>query len=383
MGLLAPILNKLIDTVITKQVPTDKLLVLGQQDALITPLELQRIIDKHSLHLDEKAFQLYSNYHKNKNHYNANMIIYQDILGFNHISIQDVSNYEGANILFDLNKPAPDELKSSFDVILDCGTIEHIFDVKQVFSNLFSMIRLHGSVIHFSPFNIWPDHGFYCYNPTLFKSIYAKNYFRINELSTYSITDDDDWIFNSYQSSIMIPDNSDYWKQKMGIFCVAKKIQDESSFIVPQQEIYESKLWKHPYSTDIESDSTINRIELFLLNFAERLIEQKLNKQLRKVAIYGDGKHTTWVLDALRNIAIIRPSTIITTSTTKPTRDNLSYTTIDKVNNDDFSLIILSSHLYEKEMLFECHSQNIEIPILKIYDNNTEDIIKQLLISGK
>ncbi|MEC8044359.1 MAG: hypothetical protein VX130_07190 [Verrucomicrobiota bacterium] len=383
MGLLSPILDKLVETVTkTKLLPKDRLLVLGQQDALIDPLELKRIIKKYSLNLSEKAYQLYFLHQKNKDHYKANMIIYRDVLGFNQVFIQDVSDYEGADILFDLNEPAPSELMSSFDLILDCGTIEHIFDVKQVFSNLFSMIRLHGIIIHFSPFNIWPEHGFYCYNPTLFKSIYIKNYFKINELSIYSIKDEKDWNFIRYEPSIMNPDNSDYWKQKMGIFCVAKKVQKESSLIVPQQEIYESKLWKYPYPTDIESESTINRIELLLLNFTERLIEQKLNEQITNVAIYGDGKHTTWVLDALRNTAIISPSTIITTATTKPTRKNLTYTTIDKVNNDDFSIIILSSHLYEKEMFFECRSKNIQIPILKLYDNNTEDIIKQLLINN-
>jgi hypothetical protein len=48
------------------------------------------------------------------------------LLGAKEIFSIDVSDFEGANILHDMNQPLPHSLISSFDVVLDGGTLEHI-----------------------------------------------------------------------------------------------------------------------------------------------------------------------------------------------------------------------------------------------------------------
>ena len=51
------------------------------------------------------------------------------MMGADKIDSIDYSAYENATIIHDLNNPVSEELHNSYDYILDCGTIEHIFDV--------------------------------------------------------------------------------------------------------------------------------------------------------------------------------------------------------------------------------------------------------------
>jgi len=50
-------------------------------------------------------------------------------LGASKVSAMDVSEYEGADILHDLNVPAPANLHERFDLLIDGGTLEHVFNV--------------------------------------------------------------------------------------------------------------------------------------------------------------------------------------------------------------------------------------------------------------
>lgn len=78
-------------------------------------------------------------------------------------------------VLHDLNNPITDELESRFGMVFDGGTIEHIFDVRQVMENIVGMLRQGGCVVHLCSFAI--DHGFYGFSPVLFYDYYGANGF--------------------------------------------------------------------------------------------------------------------------------------------------------------------------------------------------------------
>jgi len=78
-------------------------------------------------------------------------------------------------ILHDLNDPVPESLRNRFGLILDGGTVEHIFDMRQVFGNIVNMLRVNGCVLHIASFSI--DHGLYGLSPTLFFDYYDRNGF--------------------------------------------------------------------------------------------------------------------------------------------------------------------------------------------------------------
>jgi SAM-dependent methyltransferase len=90
-----------------------------------------------------------------------------DKLGFGACETMDMSDYEGAQILHDLNAPVPDNLEGQFDFIFDGGTIEHVFNVPVALLNVFRMLRPGGRFVSANGLNGWVGHGLYQFNPDL------------------------------------------------------------------------------------------------------------------------------------------------------------------------------------------------------------------------
>lgn len=88
-------------------------------------------------------------------------------LGFGEVESLDYSDFEGAAHTHDLNLPVPAKLKSKFDLIIDAGTLEHVFNLPQALANVFDMLRSGGVFVACNPFNGWPAHGLYQFGPEL------------------------------------------------------------------------------------------------------------------------------------------------------------------------------------------------------------------------
>lgn len=96
-------------------------------------------------------------------------------LGFGEIETLDFSDYEGAQILHDLNRPIPKELEGQFDFIFDGGTLEHVFNVPVAFQNVFHMLKPGGRFVSVNGLNGWPGHGMYQFNPELVYTFWHRN----------------------------------------------------------------------------------------------------------------------------------------------------------------------------------------------------------------
>ena len=102
---------------------------------------------------------------------------------YRHIGIKkykciDLNNKDDAYI-YDLNMNLRDEdgFKEQFDLVVNNGTSEHIFDQKQVFKNLHNLTKVGGVILNVVPFSLWLNHGFYNYNPIIFRDLaYANEY---------------------------------------------------------------------------------------------------------------------------------------------------------------------------------------------------------------
>ena len=104
-------------------------------------------------------------------------------LGIRCLSVVDASSYEGAGIIHDFNTPIPSSLKNMFDVVLDCGTLEHIFNFPVAISNLMEMTRVGGRLIISSPSNNLCGHGFFQFSPELMFRIFTKkNGFKLTRI---------------------------------------------------------------------------------------------------------------------------------------------------------------------------------------------------------
>lgn len=97
-------------------------------------------------------------------------------MGFKAVESLDVSDFEGATKIFDLNtRPLPKALIGQFDMVIDAGTMEHVFRIDCGFANCREMLRPGGRLLSVSPMNNYVDHGFYQFSPTLFADIAYAN----------------------------------------------------------------------------------------------------------------------------------------------------------------------------------------------------------------
>lgn len=78
---------------------------------------------------------------------------------------------------YDLNAPLP--LDEQFDVVINHGTAEHVFNIGQVFKSMHDHCIAGGLMIHEGPFTGWIDHGFYCLQPTLYYDLAAANHYEV------------------------------------------------------------------------------------------------------------------------------------------------------------------------------------------------------------
>jgi hypothetical protein len=85
----------------------------------------------------------------------------------------DFSSYEGATVIHDLNTPVPKELRRAYDLIIDGGCLEHVFDIRQAIQNCVDMCEIGGTIVHILPANNFVGHGFWQFSPDAFYSIYS------------------------------------------------------------------------------------------------------------------------------------------------------------------------------------------------------------------
>lgn len=101
-------------------------------------------------------------------------------LGAGEVTSLDVSDYEGAGLVHDLNEPLPEEHAQRFDALIDGGTLEHVFDVRTALSTYMRLVRPGGHLFLSTPANNLCGHGFYQFSPELlFRAFDAERGFRV------------------------------------------------------------------------------------------------------------------------------------------------------------------------------------------------------------
>jgi hypothetical protein len=164
-----------------------KMLTLGLQDCHFTYNEVLAFLAKHSIphrHLTEGEVRLTTGFKwlppKEAEEYRN--CIHQEtlfrLLGFapENIHALDANDFEGADVIHDLNVSIDDGLVGRFDFIFDGGTIEHVFSVKDSLFNTARMCKVGGLVVHISPVD-YLNHGLINFNPGLFRDFYLANGF--------------------------------------------------------------------------------------------------------------------------------------------------------------------------------------------------------------
>lgn len=83
-------------------------------------------------------------------------------------------------LALDLNQPLPAWLRAgAFDLVLNTGTTEHVFDQRQAWESIHAATLPGGIMLHGIPLWGWLDHGFYNYNPTTIADLAAENGYEV------------------------------------------------------------------------------------------------------------------------------------------------------------------------------------------------------------
>jgi len=110
-------------------------------------------------------------------------------LGAQKVVACDISDYEGAGIIHDMNQPIKVEDEERFDTVIDGGTLEHVFNFPIAIANAMRLTKVGGNLILFAPANNNFGHGFYQFSPELFYRVLSpENGFKVRKM--VAIVDD-------------------------------------------------------------------------------------------------------------------------------------------------------------------------------------------------
>lgn len=193
------------------------------------------------------------------------------LLGFSEVRSCDFSDWEGADVLLDLNGEVPEALAGRFDVVFEAGTIQHVFHLPNVLRNVHRLLKTGGRVIHgMAPSSNHVDHGFYMFSPTLFWDYYTANHYRIESELIFEFLPT--WLGGKFTSSRWkvyryapgCLDHLSYGRfggRQLGIFVVATKTPEATWETIPQQGFF-IRFWQQPRT--VEAGGGASPLERFL-----------------------------------------------------------------------------------------------------------------------
>jgi SAM-dependent methyltransferase len=266
MGLAKPAL-RLIGREHLRKPFRDPVLTLGRQNVYATLPEVLALL--RSEHLEPSIIPQAEEAGTNISdwigaHYKGAVsdVAFFKLLGLTDIRALDYSDFEGAEIVHDLNKPPTEELKGQFDLIVDSGTIEHVFDIRQALMNIAIMLREGGRVIHLAPANNYVNHGFYQFSPTIFFDYYGANSFidlrgYLIEHDTY-LPESRAWEIFEINAERQPPHIIS--KKSLAVLFIAEKTKDSTVDRVPIQSSYQRIYETTSSSADPTSQSRLKKI---------------------------------------------------------------------------------------------------------------------------
>lgn len=221
--------------------------MIGRQALFPDYRILRRVFEAHGINRDPRRFLEQHQYAEE----------FFSLLGAKHIESVDVSSYQGATILHDMNEPIPPEFCDRFTLVHDGGTIEHVFNITQALKNCMDMVRVGGHFTQVSVANNYSGHGFWQISPELiFRAFSPKNGFQVQAVLMHEVIAGRRWYLVSDPDQIRARVelcNS----QPTYILTIAKRIAKASIFQHPPQQSDYVRMWDSTLDS-AQSDSATN-----------------------------------------------------------------------------------------------------------------------------
>jgi len=165
-------------------------------------------------------------------------VFYSAMLDYREIVAIDFHGTPAAQPL-DLNYPV--NLSRRFDMVIDGGTAEHVFNVFQFFKNCHDLTEPGGLMMHNNPFRGWIEHGFYSFNPTFYWDLADANRYEILMLVYHEADPLRVEQLASREKIVEMARAGGLGPNAM-LFAVCRKPRDEAPFVIPAQGYYANLL---------------------------------------------------------------------------------------------------------------------------------------------
>ena len=221
-----------------------RILMLGLQGILITEEEIEEVAREQGVQLRPPS-QTVERQALQPGCASADYLFYR--LGFDEVLATDVSEFEGADLVLDLNQlcVAPDQ-KGQYDVVLDGGTLEHVFHLPNALQNVLDFTAVGGRFIHIGPSSNHLDHGFYMFSPTLFWDFFTANGLDIQTfyLLRYNLLTAarERWLYGEYEPGALDNATGTLDVGSYALSLVVEKPTEVGEIKIPQQSMYK-RIW--------------------------------------------------------------------------------------------------------------------------------------------
>ena len=170
-----------------------------------------------------------------------------ELLGAKRVRSLDYSDFEGAEVIHDMNQPLPAEMRNQAGVVFDGGSIEHVFHVSQALKNLMELVRVGGWFMQITPANNFMGHGFWQLCPEVaYRAFTPENGFERPIVFVKEWSRENGWYAAKEPAKIgrrVELQNVDMTQ----VFTMARKTADVEVFKTPPLESDYQALWEEAH----------------------------------------------------------------------------------------------------------------------------------------
>lgn len=144
----------------------ERILTIGHLTLFLSQAQIRTLARRYQVDIDATTFSTGEYADR----------FFEVFLGAKKVLSLDCSNYEHCSIVHDMNKPIAKTYFETFDVVIDGGSLEHIFNFPVALANCMNLVKRGGSLFIFSMANNHLGHGFYQFSPELFFRAFRDSY---------------------------------------------------------------------------------------------------------------------------------------------------------------------------------------------------------------
>jgi hypothetical protein len=131
---------------------------------------------------------------------------------------------ERANLRHDMNEPIPLEWHGRYRLVVDIGSLEHVFDTRRCLESLLALVGIGGHYATHVPVNGYFAHGLHVFNPEALLAALAPNGFSLRMLR-YTTASGERLEDPAQEEDVLM-------------WLVARREREVTRFAVPQQRLW-------------------------------------------------------------------------------------------------------------------------------------------------